>query len=176
MTTGDGGIVIRKAADADVPALDTLARGMGQAHEAGYFTRCLQEQAEGRRQIFLALDDATGMLAGYVQLNDYPLYAPFRRFGMPEIQDLNVLPDYRQRGIGARLVAYCEEVARAAGKAEIAISVGLHASFGAAQRLYVRAGYVPDGAGIAYDDVSVRAGEMRPIDDNLTLKMTKSLV
>lgn len=176
MTTGDGGIVIRKAAIDDLPALEGIARGMGQVHETGYFARCLQEQAEGRRQIFLALEGAAGAAAGYVQLNDYPLYAPFRRFGMPEIQDLNVLPDYRQRGIGAQLVAYCEEVARAAGKADIAISVGLHASFGAAQRLYVRAGYVPDGAGIAYDDVPVRAGEMRPIDDNLTLKMTKSLI
>ncbi|MBW7910509.1 MAG: GNAT family N-acetyltransferase [Alphaproteobacteria bacterium] len=182
MTTGKdmqhqeaGDVVIRRAVQGDIPALDAFARGMGQSHEAGYFARCLEEQAAARRQIFLAIDAASGVLAGYVQLNDYPLYAAFRRFGLPEVQDLNVLPDFRGRGIGARLVTCCEDVARAAGKTEMGISVGLHASFGAAQRLYVRAGYMPDGAGIAYDDIPVRAGEMRAIDDNLTLKMTKSL-
>lgn len=166
-------IEIRLATENDIPALDAFARGMGQTHEAGYFARCLGEQAEGRRRFFLALED--GAIAGYVQLNAQPLYAPFRRLGLPEIQDLNVLPDYRRRGIGAQLVDHCEADARAQGKAEVAISVGLYASYGAAQRLYVRKGYVPDGGGIAYDDEPVRAGEMRPIDDNLTLKLTKKL-
>jgi GNAT superfamily N-acetyltransferase len=168
-------ITIRPAAENDIPALDAFARGMGQTHEAGYFARCLGEQDEGRRQFFLALDADSGAIAGYVQLNAQPLYAPFRRLGLPEIQDLNVLPDYRRRGIGEKLVDHCEAEARASGKTAVAISVGLYASYGAAQRLYVRKGYVPDGAGIAYDDEPVRLGEMRPIDDNLTLKLTKDL-
>jgi len=166
-------IDIRLATENDIPALDAFARGMGQTHEAGYFARCLGEQAEGRRQFFLAVEGET--IAGYVQLNGQPLYAPFRRLGLPEIQDLNVLPDYRRRGIGERLVDHCEAAARAAGKTAVAISVGLYASYGAAQRLYIRKGYVPDGAGIAYDDEPVRAGDLRPIDDNLTLKLTKVL-
>lgn len=168
-------IQIRLAADEDIPALDIFATGMAQTHEPGYFARCLTEQAEGRRQFFLAVD-AAGAIAGYVQLNALPLYAPFRRLGLPEIQDLNVLPAYRRQGIGELLVDHCEQTARAAGKDTIAISVGLYASYGAAQRLYVRKGYVPDGAGIAYDDAPVRLGEMRPVDDNLTLKLTKDLV
>lgn len=168
-------ITIRLAADQDIPALDAFARGMGQTHEAGYFARCLGEQEEGRRHFYLAVDSEKGAIAGYVQLNAQPLYPPFRRLGLPEIQDLNVLPDYRRRGIGEQLVDHCEAQARAAGKTAVAISVGLYASYGAAQRLYVRKGYVPDGAGIAYDDAPVRAGEMRPIDDNLTLKLTKDL-
>lgn len=168
-------IDIRAAETADIAALDLFAQGMGQRHEAGYFARCLQEQAEGLRQVFLAIDGATGGIAGYVQLNSRPLYVSFRRFGLQEIQDLNVLPDYRQRGIGAQLVAHCEALARAAGQAEIGISVGLHAGFGAAQRLYVRLGYVPDGAGVTYDDETIRAGDLRPVDDNLTLKLVKNL-
>lgn len=168
-------IDIRLATENDIPALDDFARRMGQTHEAGYFARCLREQEEGRRDFYLAHDAAGGALAGYVQLNHAPLYAPFRRMGLPEVQDLNVLPDFRRRGIGAALVLHCEARAREAGKTAVAISVGLDASYGAAQRLYVRMGYVPDGAGIAYDDAPVRAGEMRAVDGNLTLKMTKDL-
>ncbi len=169
-------INIRQASAADIPALEVFAKAMHQTHEGGYFARCLFEQAEGRRQFFIATDSETAAFAGYVQLNSQPLYAAFRRFGIPEIQDLNVHPDFRRRGIGAQLVDYCEALARAEGIAEMGISVGLHPSFGAAQRLYVRKGYVPDGAGVAYDDETVRAGEMRAIDDNLTLKLTKSLI
>lgn len=169
-------INIRQAAEADLPALEGFAKAMHQTHEAGYFARCLFEQAEGRRRFFVALDAETGVMAGYVQLNAQPLYAAFRRFGIPEIQDLNVHPDYRRRGIGAQLVDYCEDLARGEGKTEMGISVGLHTSYGSAQRLYVRKGYLPDGAGIAYDDETVRVGDMRMIDDNLTLKLTKSLI
>ena len=80
----------------------------------------------------------------------------------------------RRQGIGALLVERCEMVARQSGKTDIGISVGLYASYGPAQRLYVQRGYVPDGAGITADDVPVRGGEMRPVDDNLTLKLVKS--
>lgn len=169
-------ITIRQATAADIPALDHFAKDMHQTHEAGYFARCLHEQAEGRRRFFLALDTDADAVAGYVQLNALPLYNLFRRFGIPEIQDLNVHPDYRRRGIGGQLVDYCEDLVRGEGKSEIGISVGLHTSFGSAQRLYIRKGYLPDGAGIAYDDETVRVGDMRAIDDNLTLKLTKSLI
>ena len=53
--------------------------------------------------------------------------------------------------------------------------MGLHSSYGAAQRLYIRMGYVPDGAGVFYDNEPVGFGKMRPLDDNYTLKMTKAL-
>ncbi len=104
-----------------------------------------------------------------------PVYPLFRRLDMPEIQDICVVPDARRQGIGTGLVHHCENIARSAGKTDIGISVGLHARFGAAQRLYVGLGYIPDGSGIAYDDVSVKAGEINPVDSFLTLKLTKNL-
>lgn len=146
---------------------------MKAQHEAHYFERCILEQDEGRRLIYIASDAVQD--AGYVQLNLHPLYPPFRRLNIPEIQDLNVIPACRQQGIGTALVAHCEEVARQRGSADMGISVGLHARFGAAQRLYVRLGYIPDGAGAAYDEVPVIVGEMRPVDDMLTLKLVKTL-
>lgn len=168
-------ISIRKADEKDIPALQSIAQQMGATHERGYFERCLEEQAAQNRLVFLAVDEQ-GAALGYVQLNLKPLYAPFRRLGIPEIQDLNVVPAARRQGIGGRLVEHCEEAAQGAGHEDIGLGVGLYPRFGAAQRLYVRRGYVPDGAGVTYDDVPVSAGALFPVDDLLTLKMVKSLI
>ncbi|MEZ0260564.1 MAG: GNAT family N-acetyltransferase [Alphaproteobacteria bacterium] len=164
---------IKAATQADIPSLYAIANEMKAQHEAHYFERCMLEQDEGRRLIYVSESD--GRAFGYVQLNLNPLYPPFRRLGIPEIQDLNVIPGFRRQGVGEALVAHCEAIARQRGSGEMGISVGLHGRFGAAQRLYVRLGYMPDGAGAAYDEVPVTMGELKPIDDMLTLKLTKKL-
>lgn len=161
---------LRRATPADLSLLEKIAAEMRAHHEPNYFARCFTEQERGARIIFIAADGT-----GYAQMIWSPTYAPFRRLDIPEIQDVNVIPDARRQGLGAALVACCEQEARAAGKTDIGIGVGLHASFGAAQRLYVRLGYMPDGGGIVYDEITVPAGEMRAVDDLLSLKMTKSL-
>jgi len=160
---------IKLARFADLAAL----QGLGHSVEAGYYEHCLEEQTQGKREILVAT--LGGRIAGYVFLNGNPRYQPFRRLGIPEIQDLFVSPDARRQGIGEALVQECEARARAKGCTQMGIAVGLHAGFGAAQRLYVRLGYVPDGAGVMYDRDAVRVGEMRPIDDDLTLMMIKDL-
>jgi GNAT superfamily N-acetyltransferase len=157
---------VREASPADIPLLEKIAAGMGRRKEEGYFDRCF---VEGRR-IFIAGE------AGYVQLNPRSNYDGFRRQGIPEVQDLAVLAEFRNRGLGRALVECCEAAVREGGGAAVGISVGLDAGYGAAQRLYARMGYVPDGAGAAYDDIPLRRGDMRPLDDNLTLKMAKSLL
>lgn len=164
---------IRPALLNDLSVLQDIAGAMGAHHEKGYFERCLQEQAAGRRHIFIA--EAGESPVGYVQLNWRPVYTMFRRLDVPEIQDLNIVPSARRQGFGAQLVEYCEIRAKQNGKSHMGISVGLYAAYGPAQRLYVQRGYVPDGAGIAADDAPVKGGEMRPIDDNLTLKLIKAL-
>jgi ribosomal protein S18 acetylase RimI-like enzyme len=164
---------IKAATQADIPSLYAIATEMKAQHETHYFERCMLEQDEGRRLIYISEDETRAV--GYVQLNLNPLYPPFRRLGIPEIQDLNVIPGFRRQGIGEALVLHCETIARQRGNAETGIGVGLYSRFGAAQRLYIRLGYVPDGAGAAYDEVPVAMGELRPIDDMLMLKLTKKL-
>lgn len=166
-------MLIRKATDSDIGILNRIADEMGASHEAGYFKRCLDEQKKAKRTIFIGEED--GKPVGYAQLIWSPNYLPFRRLGIPEIQDLNVVAAFRQRGFGGLLVDHCEKAARDAGKTDIGISVGLYPRYGAAQRLYVKKGYLPDGSGISYDEIPVTAGEMRPVDDFLTLKLVKEL-
>jgi GNAT superfamily N-acetyltransferase len=165
---------IRQATASDLDGLCRIAAEMGTVHEPGYFERCLAEQRAGNR-VILAAENAAARLAGYAQLIWQPLYRPFRKLDIPEIQDLNVIPEARQQGLGGRLVDACEERVLLAGKTAVGIGVGLYSRYGAAQRLYVRKGYIPDGAGVCYDDVAVTANEMRAIDDLLTLKLVKEL-
>jgi len=174
-------VSIRPAVEADMDGLYRIAADMDMVNENKYFEKCFAEQKDGNRNILVA--ELSGRLIGYVQLNWTPLYSTFRRLDIPEVQDLNVVPEERGQGIGGRLVDVCEEIVRKAGRSEIGISVGLCQSYGAAQRLYIKKSYVPDGAGVCYDDVPLRAGELwstlwrrlMGADNLLTLKLVKVL-
>jgi GNAT superfamily N-acetyltransferase len=166
-------IVIHRAASGDIARLRELARAMKLAKENDYFERQMEYAEKGGRIIFIAVWD--GQDAGYCVLNREPRYALFKKFGIPEIQDINVLSACRRRGIGGAMIDHCEALAKTEGHAQMGIGVGLHAGFGSAQRLYVKRGYVPDGTGVNYDRQPAGNGELRPLDDNLCLMMVKSL-
>ena len=83
-----------------------------------------------------------------------------------------MLPEYRQRGIGTRLMDAAEELAFSRSPA-VGIGVGMYADYGAAQRMYVRRGYVPDGRGLTYNNRVVEPGETVCVDDDLVLHFTK---
>ncbi len=159
---------IRQATEADIPLLYGLRAGK----TPGYFERCLEEQRDGRRQVFIV---ALAGDAAYGMLNWQPQYALYKKLGMPEIQDIYVIPRARRQGAAGALIAHCENLAREKNCEHIGISVGLYADYGPAQRLYAKLGYLPDGYGITYDRLPVTLGEIRPVDDNLCLMMVKSL-
>ncbi len=138
----------------------------------GLFLRYLDEQRQGLRACYVAeVDDG---LAGYCTLLWESEYEPFRVADIPEISDLNVLPPYRNRGIGSALLDTVEGLARDRGP-EVGLGVGLYADYGAAQRIYVRRGYVPDGRGIMYNNRPVEPGNDIRLDDDATLMLTLQL-
>lgn len=112
---------------------------------------------------------------GFALYVDRPRYAPFLRFNIPEIQDVNVHPDCRQQGIATALIKACEKFAKDEGHMMIGIGVGVSANYGPAQRLYAKLGYLPDGAGLVYDGEPVPFGVSKPNDDDLCMMMTKDL-
>ncbi|MBI4030738.1 MAG: GNAT family N-acetyltransferase [Proteobacteria bacterium] len=167
-------ITIRIATENDLPSLDAMNEALGKGAGDPWFSMCLAEQTEGRSHLFIAAV-ADRHDAGYCALNMNSPYEFFRKLRALEIQNLNVIPVLRRRGIGAALVRHCEMAACAAGYEYIGLGVGLDKGYGAAQRLYARLGYVPDGNGIVYDYSAVRRGEVRPVDDQLNLMMIKGL-
>mgnify|MGYP001348839710 FL=1 len=125
---------------------------IGYHKPAGYFRNCLEQQSNGALMLFVAHEP--GQYIGHVKLIWQPDYPPFRASSIPEIQDLNVLPGYRQQGIGTALIAACETLATTRSET-IGIGVGLHPGYNAAQRLYPRLGYLLDGNGVHYHDQPV---------------------
>jgi GNAT superfamily N-acetyltransferase len=73
-------------------------------------------------------------------LNWEPKYGFFKAHGIPEIQDLNVLPEFRKQGIATKMILHCEELAARKGCKSMGISFGLHPGFGAAQTALYQAG------------------------------------
>ena len=102
-------------------------------------------------------------------------YPPFHEKNIPEIYDLTVAPDHWRRGIATALMDALEDLARDRGCKEVGLGVGLYADYGAAHQLYAARGYVLDGSGITYDEVSVLPGTQIAIDDRALIWMTKTL-
>jgi GNAT superfamily N-acetyltransferase len=65
--------------------------------------------------------------------------------GLPEIQDVFVLPEHRRRGIASRLTEAAEAEARRRGSDRISLSVSQERNQ-AAKLLYEKLGYVDAGA------------------------------
>ena len=165
-------LAIRPLERGDVDTISAAFRGLGWDKPRSQYEIYLSEQQEGSRTTFVAFYGRD--FAGYVTINWRPSYPPFRTDGIPEIQDFNVLPQFRRRGIGTHLMDEAEQKVSERSSV-VGIGVGVTPDYGAAQRLYVLRGYVPDGMGLARDGRPVRWGDRITIDDALVLYMTKAL-
>ena len=133
----------------------------------------IRQRDEGLRVVLIATEGDA--VIGYVSLIWRSNYSRFQAKDVPEISDLVVAQFRRGEGIGALLLQTLEVEAIRAGKAVVGIGVGLYADYGAAQRLYVSRGYMPDGYGITYDYADIAPGTSVALDDDLILWMLKQL-
>ena len=101
---------------------------------------------------------------------------PFKKAGIPEISDLNVLPKYRKQGFGTQLVSMLEGFTRSKGYERIGIGVGMTADYGAAQRLYFQLNYRPNRLGLTSHCKPIQYGSQVLVDDDLVLWLEKSLL
>ena len=169
----DGTLLIRnmESADARVFTDELTAQGWHPEVE-GYLAR-LRDQAEGKCVALTAVFE--GRPAGYVYVYLRAEEGPFREKDWPIIVDFNVLRKYQRRGIGSRLMDAAERIA--AGYADtVCLGVGLCGSYGAAQRMYARRGYIPDGSGVWYQGrPCVQYETVCTVDDDLVLFLSKKL-
>ena len=164
---------IRQAKEDEAPWLQaSFDNRMGWSKPPGYFAALLNRQARGEVSLLLALDESAYL--GHCNVVWRSAYPGFRERDIPETQDLNVHPDFRRRGIGSALLDEAERLI--ATRSDLAgIGFGLYADYGAAQRLYIKRGYVPDGRGLHYGAHPVIAGETYRVDDDLLLYLVKRL-
>ncbi len=143
---------------------------IGWDKPASQYRRYFSEQERGERDVLVAFVDDE--FAGYVTVMWNPEYPSFRSEGIPEIQDLNVLPKFRRKGIATRLMDEAERMV-AKRSSVVGIGAGMTADYGAAQRMYVSRGYVPDGNGLMSSEGLVEYGHKVIADDDLILYFTK---
>jgi GNAT superfamily N-acetyltransferase/SAM-dependent methyltransferase len=156
---------------ADVENIYGAFADSGWYRPVGLIEQYVDEIRSGERITLVAR--ANQKMAGYVTVKWQSDYLPFATRQIPEIQDLNVVPPFQRQGIASRLVDEAERLIF--DRYPIAgISVGLYTAYGAAQRMYVRRGYVPDGTGIAYKGNLVRPYREVRVDDDLVLYLVKS--
>ena len=164
-------ITIKPIEATDIQVISSAFKALGsQRKTPALYERYLAEQERGERLVFLAHFD--GEFAGYGTVEWQSDYPHFAAKGIPEIQDLNVLPSFRRRGIATKIVDEAEK--RIFERSPVVgIGVGMYSGYGPAQRMYILRGYVPDGMGLFYKDKPVVPGKEVLVDDDLVLYLTK---
>jgi GNAT superfamily N-acetyltransferase len=130
------------------------------------------EQEQGNRKVIIA--EYGGEIAGYVTLVTYACDGAFKRKGIPEICDFIVFQKLQRCGIGTELMNRIEAEAAKLSD-EICLGVGMHSGYGAAQRLHVKRGYIPDGTGVWYGRSKAQQYGAVENSDALVLYMSKKL-
>jgi GNAT superfamily N-acetyltransferase len=167
------GVRIRQLAREDLVAISAAFDDLGWNKPVALYERYFLEQSAGDRVVFVAFVDSE--FAGYVTVIWKSTYPPFADAGVSEINDFNVLPSFRRRGIGSALMDAAE--ATISERSDVAgIGVGMTADYGQAQRMYPKRGYVPDGRGLAQGGEVVKFRQPIVVDDSTALWFTKDLV
>jgi GNAT superfamily N-acetyltransferase len=166
-------LTLEKLVSADIVEIAAAFATLGWSKPASQYEAYLAEQEAGERVVIVAR--WSGVFVGYVTVVWHAHYAPFAAESIPEIADFNVLPEWRKRGFGTALMDEAERLI--AQRSPVAgIGVGMTADYGAAQRLYVKRGYVPDGRGLTYEGKVLEHGESTLNDDSLVLYFMKNIV
>ena len=166
-------IICRPAVYADIDIIIARSAEQGDNKPREVLDTYLREQENGERIVIVA--EINREIAGYVTLFPKAKDAvPYLESGIPEIKDFNVFEKYRRRGVGTVLMNKIESIA--AGIADtVCLGVGLHSGYGAAQRMYIKRGYVFDGSGVWDGFVPAKPYGMVENGDDLVLYMSKKL-
>ncbi len=164
------GIEARHICATDAELLQEAFTGTPWDRGLQFFQQLVLQHDEDSRRVWVGLSRGRPVAFGsLVRESDYP---PFSEARIPEIQDLNVAPEFRRKGVASCILDEAERVAFQSSEF-VGIGFGLHAGYGAAQRLYVLRGYVPDANGVFCADRFPQEGEHVALDDQLVLYLLK---
>jgi GNAT superfamily N-acetyltransferase len=143
-----------------------------QPSEVSYVDRCLplsrlDQQIDENSTYLVAWEDDQPVGHAHIAWVDTHL-------GLPEIQDVFVVPERRRQGIAVQLTHAAEQEARARGWDSISLSVSEEGNV-AARSLYTKLGYIDAGVDpVRVSGVITIRGHPLEVDDTLVY-LTKSL-
>lgn len=170
--TSHGSIIIREMREEDVGAFVRGEIEQGWDSSPDKLEMRLRDRFEKGAVPIVAEYD--GEPAGYLTVYPDGWSGPFGGKGLPMISDFNVLEKFRRRGIGTRLMDEAEKIAAKYADC-VYLGVGLMSSYGSAQRLYIKRGYIPDGSGVWYGNSPCPDYAETVNDDELNLYLIKNL-
>ena len=159
-----------KETDIDILLRNYAEQGWSKPREA--LESYLARQADNALFMFVA--EVNDDVAGFVVLYEDTTVGPFANQKIPLLSDFIVFKKFQRQGIGNKIMDAAEEKAATLSN-KIQLGVGVHEGYGAAQRIYVKRGYIPDGSGVWYRDSRLGEGEDCKNDDDLIMYFTKEL-
>ena len=160
---------IRKMQESDIKNLSRGFISQGWPSREEILTRYFKEQESGEREILVA--EVEGAVAGYITILPSAKHGPFAEV-YPELSDFNVFEPFRNQGIGNQLLEEAEKRVKLVS-IKVSLGVGLHSGYGAAQRLYIKRGYIPDGTGVWYRNQPLKMNATSQNNDDLVLYLSK---
>lgn len=165
-------MILRKIETADCLPIHKAFKEQGWDKPIAQYQNYVALQNSGQRDIIIA--EWQQQFAGYLTINWQPGYPLFKEKGIPEVADFNVLKKYQRLGIGTALMDEAEKRIQKISD-YVGIGFGVYKDYGAAQILYIKRGYIPDGNGLSRLDKTLKYGESVVINDDLAFYLTKYL-
>ena len=162
---------IRKMQESDIKELSRGFISQGWPSREEILTRYFKEQESGEREVLVA--EVEGAVAGYITILPSAKHGPFAEV-YPELSDFNVFEPFRNQGIGNQLLEEAEKRVKLVS-IKVSLGVGLHSGYGAAQRLYIKRGYIPDGTGVWYQNHQPAMNVVCEDIGDLVLYLSKNL-
>lgn len=163
---------IRKMSYADIDLICMADNDLSDAFKH-YLRNQLENQKKNECDALIAFYN--GEAAGHLFLYHHCRWGGCKNQNLPSVVDLKVFPKYRNLGIASKLMDQAEDLARKYAD-RIYLDVCLNSEYGAAQRLYVKRGYLPDGKGVYYEEEVCAVDGNCLNNDELTLCLIKTLI
>ena len=163
---------IRKMIESDIKNFANAFKKQGWNKPVEQFEKYFKKQETGEVRVYVACVGSEA--AGYALLLKNDTTGAFKNKNIPTIYDFNVLEKHQNKGVGSKILDAIESDAKLISN-EICLGVGLHYGYGAAQRMYVKRGYIPDGSGVWYKDKVLEQYTPCVNDDDLVIYLSKNI-
>lgn len=168
----DNDLIIRSMQSEDAQIIYQTYLSYGWHPTLDTYLNYYEEQNAKKRKVFIA--EYKGQVVGLCTLVLNPDEGSLANKGIPEIVDLCVFFNMHRQGIGNKLLDIAEDEASKIANL-VYLAVGLHSGYGAAQRIYIKRGYIPDGTGVWYKNNPLEQYADCCNDDELVLYLSKCL-